>query len=120
MLATLVVVLLARPVKNGIQSIIDRAFYRDRYDYRRALVGFARDLNADLDLDRLSERLVTRVTETLLVDRMAILLVERSDGRVHERAHRRLRARGGGARARVGVRRCASRAARAWRSTTRA
>jgi two-component system NtrC family sensor kinase len=75
MLATLVVVLLARPVKNGIQNIIDRAFYRDRYDYRRALVGFARDLNADLDLYRLSERLVGRVTETLLVDRMAILLV---------------------------------------------
>ena len=80
MLATLVVVLLARPVKNGIQSIIDRAFYRDRYDYRRALVGFARDLNADLDLYRLSERLVTRVTETLLVDRMAILLVNDRTG----------------------------------------
>ena len=52
-LATLVVVLLARPVKNAIQNALDRVFYRDRYDYRRALVGFARDLNTDLDLDRL-------------------------------------------------------------------
>ena len=49
-------------------------YYRDRYDYRRALVGFARDLNSDLDLFRLSERLVHRVMETLLVDRMALLL----------------------------------------------
>jgi two-component system, NtrC family, sensor kinase len=73
-LATLVVVLLASPVKNAIQATLDRAFYRDRYDYRRALVGFARDLNSDLDLDRLSARLVTRVTETLLVDRMVLLL----------------------------------------------
>ena len=39
-----------RPVKNAIQTALDRAFYRDRYDYRRALVGFARDLNSDLDL----------------------------------------------------------------------
>jgi two-component system, NtrC family, sensor kinase len=74
LLATLVVVLLSRPVKNAIQAGLDRAYYRDRYDYRRALVGFARDLNSDLDLQRLSERLVTRVMETLLVDRIALML----------------------------------------------
>ena len=73
-LATMVLVLLARPVKNAIQTGLDRVYYRDRYDYRRALVGFARDLNSDLDLFRLSERLVRRVTETLLVDRMALML----------------------------------------------
>ncbi len=74
LLATLVVVLLSRPVKNAIQAGLDRAYYRDRYDYRRALVGFARDLNSDLDLQRLSERLITRVMETLLVDRIALML----------------------------------------------
>jgi PAS domain S-box-containing protein len=74
LLATLVVVLLARPVKDAIQTALDRVYYRDRYDYRRALVGFARDLNSDLDLHRLSERLVARVVETLLVDRMALLI----------------------------------------------
>ena len=74
LLVTLVAFLLAPPVKNAVQNMLDRAFYRDRYDYRRALVGFARDLNSDLDLNRLSERLVTRVMETLLVDRMALML----------------------------------------------
>jgi two-component system NtrC family sensor kinase len=81
LLATLVVVLLSRPVKNGIQTGLDRVYYRDRYDYRRALVGFARDLNSDLDLLRLSERLVHRVMETLVVDRMALLLAPISPGR---------------------------------------
>jgi hypothetical protein len=80
MLATLVVVLLASPVKNAIQNGLDRVYYRDRYDYRRALVGFARDLNSDLDLLRLSERLVTRVRETLLVDRMALMLAPLASG----------------------------------------
>ena len=78
LLATLVVVLLSRPVKNAIQNALDRVYYRDRYDYRRALVGFARDLNSDLDLLRLSERLVHRVMETLLVDRMALMLAPAS------------------------------------------
>jgi two-component system NtrC family sensor kinase len=75
-LATIVMVLLARPLINVIQATFDRAFYRDRYDYRRALVGFARDLSSDLDLYRLSDRIVLRVTETLVVDRMALLLAE--------------------------------------------
>jgi PAS domain S-box-containing protein len=73
-LATIVVILLARPVKDGLQRAIDRAFYRDRYDYRQALVEFARDLSSDLVLDRLAERLVTRVGETIDLDAMAFLL----------------------------------------------
>jgi two-component system, NtrC family, sensor kinase len=80
LLATMVVVLLAPFVKNAIQTALDRVYYRDRYDYRRALVGFARDLNSDLDLSRLSERLVRRVTETLLVDRMALMLAPAATG----------------------------------------
>ena len=36
--------------------------------------AFARDLNSDLDVVRLSQRLVTRIVETLVVDRMALML----------------------------------------------
>ena len=78
-LATLVVVLLAPLVKNTIQTLLDRAYYRDRYDYRRALVAFARELNTDLDLQRLSERLVDRVVDTLILDRMCLLLTPVGD-----------------------------------------
>ena len=73
-LATLVVVLLAPVVKDAIQTTLDRAHYRDRYDYRRALVGFARDLNNELDPSRLGRRLVERVRATLGLDRMALLI----------------------------------------------
>jgi two-component system NtrC family sensor kinase len=80
MLATIVVVLLFSPVKSAIQNALDRAFYRDKYDYRRALVGFARDLNSDLDLDRLGARLVTRIRQTFAVDRMALMLADEASG----------------------------------------
>jgi PAS domain S-box-containing protein len=80
MLATIVVVLLFSPVKSAIQNALDRAFYRDKYDYRRALVGFARDLNSDLDLDRLGARLVARIRQTFAVDRMALMLADEASG----------------------------------------
>lgn len=80
LLATIVVVLMAQPVKEAVQSGIDRIFYRDRYNYRRALVAFARDLNSDLDVVRLSQRLVARIVETLVVDKMALMLVDERTG----------------------------------------
>ncbi len=82
-LATMVVVLLAQPVKDAVQNALDRVFYRDRYDYRRALVGFARDLNTDLDVVRLSQRLVTRVVETFVVDQMSLMLADERLGDFH-------------------------------------
>ncbi|MCC7007258.1 MAG: GAF domain-containing protein [Acidobacteria bacterium] len=77
--ATLIVALVAPGLRRAIQSGLDRLYYRDRYDYRRALVNFARELNSDLDLDRLSTRLVDRIRDTLGVDRMALFL-HRGDG----------------------------------------
>jgi PAS domain S-box-containing protein len=80
LLATIVIVLLTQPVREAVQNALDRVFYRDRYDYRRALVGFARDLNTDLDVVRLSQRLVSRIVETLVVDRMALMLADERMG----------------------------------------
>ena len=74
LLATLIVALVAPSLWNAIQTALDRLYYRDRYDYRRALVAFARDLNSDLDLDRLSRTLVARLRETFGIERIALLL----------------------------------------------
>jgi hypothetical protein len=73
LLGTMVALLFAPRVKALVETSLDRAFYRDRYDYRRALVGFARELNSDLDPTSLARRLASRIVETLVVDRMAIL-----------------------------------------------
>jgi hypothetical protein len=80
MLATIVVVLLFSPVKSAIQNALDRAFYRDKYDYRRALVGFARDLNSDLDLDRLGERLVARHPRDIRRRPHGVMLADEASG----------------------------------------
>ena len=79
LLSAFVIVLLFTPIKSRIQNAIDRLFYRGRYDYRRALLAFSRDLNAHLDLDHLSSRVVERVGDTFEVEKVA-LLVPSMDG----------------------------------------
>jgi len=73
-LSTLVVILLFTPVKSRIQEGIDRLFYRERYRERKALLRLSQDLNADLDLGRLAERLLEGVAAALGLDQAALFL----------------------------------------------
>jgi len=79
LIATLIVALVAPWLWKTIQVALDRLYYRERYDYRRAIGTFARELNSDLDLDRLSARLVARVRDTLGTDRIALFLADPAD-----------------------------------------
>ena len=73
-LSTLVVTLLFSAVKNRIQEVIDRLFYRERYNSRRVLLRMSQDLNADLDLARMAERLLGGVDAALGVNALALFL----------------------------------------------
>jgi PAS domain S-box-containing protein len=79
LLAMLVGALVAPWLRNAIQNGLDRLYYKDRYDYRKALVNFARELNSDLDLGRMSSRLVGRIRDTLAVDKTAVYLAQATD-----------------------------------------
>ena len=73
-LAMVVTALLFDPVRKWIQERIDQFFYRTRYDYRKTLIEFGRELSAETDLDMMLSSVVDRLSRTLLVDRMAIFL----------------------------------------------
>jgi len=72
--AVVITALLFDPIKRVIQQRLDRVFYRKRYDYRRTLVEFARDLNSETDLRAMLSAVVDRLSHTLLVDRLAVFL----------------------------------------------
>ena len=74
MVAIAVTAMLFDPFKNWVQEQLDRLFYRKRYDYRRTLIEFGRDLNSETDLDKMLSSIVDRLSRTLLVDRLAIFL----------------------------------------------
>ena len=73
-LAMVVTALLFDPVKNWIQQQLDQMFYRTRYDYRKTLVEFGRELSSEKDLDKMLGSVVDRLSHTLLVDRMGVFL----------------------------------------------
>ena len=73
-LAIVITALVFDPVRKWIQERIDQFFYRTRYDYRKTLIEFGRELSAETDLDKMLSSLVDRLSRTLLVDRMAVFL----------------------------------------------
>jgi two-component system NtrC family sensor kinase len=73
-LAVVVTALLFDPVRKWIQDRIDQFFYRTRYDYRRTLLEFGRELSSETDLNAMLSSLMDRLSRTLAVDRMAIFL----------------------------------------------
>jgi two-component system, NtrC family, sensor kinase len=78
--AVIVAALLFQPLVNWIQSRLDRFFTRARYDYRRTLLEFARELTSELHVERLLDRVADRLAETLSVDRLAVFLAEEDGG----------------------------------------
>jgi len=76
---SLLVIVLFSPLKSRIQEGIDRLFFRERYQSRRAVLRLSQDLNADLDLARMTERLLQGVGDALGVEPLAVFLPE-ADG----------------------------------------
>ncbi|MGH9670910.1 MAG: histidine kinase dimerization/phospho-acceptor domain-containing protein, partial [Terriglobales bacterium] len=72
--AVVVTALLFEPFKKWIQDRIDKFFYQKRYDYRRTLLEFGRELNSETDLNRMLTAVVDRLSRTLLVDRLAVFV----------------------------------------------
>jgi two-component system NtrC family sensor kinase len=73
-IAIVVAAFLFQPLRDWVQARLDRFFYRDRLDYRRTLIEFGSALTNEVRLEPLVGSVLDRVSQTLLVDRLAIFL----------------------------------------------
>jgi two-component system, NtrC family, sensor kinase len=74
MIAIVMAAFLFQPFREGIQARLDRFFYRDRLNYRRTLIEFGRTLTNEVRLEPMLVSVMDRVSQTLLVDRLAIFV----------------------------------------------
>jgi hypothetical protein len=63
--STLLVVALFQPIRTRVQDLVDRHFYRARYDAARTIDAFSVRLRADMDLDSVRTDLIGVVHETI-------------------------------------------------------
>jgi hypothetical protein len=72
--STLVIALLFQPLRHWVQMLIDRRFYRRKYDAARARAEFSEVLREEVDLTRLSEQLIAVVEETMQPTQVSLWL----------------------------------------------
>jgi signal transduction histidine kinase len=62
------------PIKNGIELIIDKFFYKDRYDYRQIIEILSNSLKSLNDVSDISRVVVGTVTQTLNLNGTCLLM----------------------------------------------
>jgi hypothetical protein len=72
--STLLIAGLFQPLRSRLQKIIDRRFYRSKYDAQKTLSAFGTTLRQEVDLAELRQRLVKVVEETMQPSHVSLWL----------------------------------------------
>jgi PAS domain S-box-containing protein len=83
----LIIALLFAPLRNAIQSRLDRMFYKEQFEDRSSLLEFARTLSSEISLVPLSRRIVERISKTFQLDKVSVYLSDPAHSGFFHLAH---------------------------------
>jgi hypothetical protein len=75
-LSTLAISVLFNPLRRRLQLIVDRRFFRKKYDAVKTMEDYSKSLRDEVDLDQMSGRLILLAEETMMPEHVSLWMVE--------------------------------------------
>ncbi len=66
--------LIFMPVKNYFQGVVDKKFFRDRYNYQKALLEFSKELPGLSGLEQIVQQVIASVRKTMHIESVSLVL----------------------------------------------